>query len=814
MNRKIILLLLLFFVGKSMVFACGPEAINREFSLFLKTYNRSHPLYYFYFNSGSFDFGDYNNELAKQPSANELEWVRLLDNKFESAVIQSYIGAPQQFYRNKRPTVDVNDEAKLAEYLSANKPFVAEYVEQLYAYSSYNQQYGDMWNYNGYVYRQDSSVLFKLIENTKQIYKKTKDVNLKWRCAYHILRMAYFNKYTFTADKLYAEFVTPLPKNKSVMEFWCWGIKGGILKSQGKKEEAFLQYARRFMRDTSDANTVYVDLKHLQKLDMEKLLRLCKNDDDKLAVILAKSVNTADFNLQSLEYANQNLKDEAMLKFVYQRELQKLEANYIRQKLMAETDENNRRYFSENLRLPQENEFVALLDFTRKKAANPKADAYWNNARAYLSIVKKDFSSAKEQLELAQNNSQKTSIDIAQTKMLIFLSESIRNEKIDPQKLANFTLDFYQDEKIANDDRNSFAIFSYNFILPKLLKEGNVTEALAIAAMRDEGIDNHFFWYESDENEPYDNLKKDSVDIFKNSQFANYYFNYSMNESEFEKTVKEIVNGQSEFMKTLKKKFTFTYNQSDYAKLLLYKKVRQEDWDGALALINQTDYLNQEKFIKPLEMHYDDNRNPHGRDSLSGILDAKGMLTLGKQLKNELNKSKPETHFRYGQFLYHLTYYGYNRALMDDNTHESRHFSTPVYYAQNKIETQEWYYWFHNIYKVQVQPEALSYYDCSTAMTQFEQALRIANSDEDKAKINFMLARCYQKNAPLPEFKNDEKYNYMREQAVKYKGKTYDTYSYHSFTNPYFKELKTNYANTETYQRAFGECSYLEMYLD
>jgi hypothetical protein len=274
------------------------------------------------------------------------------------------------------------------------------------------------------------------------------------------------------------------------------------------------------------------------------------------------------------------------------------------------------------------------------------------------------------------------------------------------------------------------------------------------------------------------------------------------------------VKGNNGFANKLKQSFRFKYDQADYNRFLLYKRVRQQDYSGALALLPKSSGFSSLKFAKPFVMQYDDIRTPKAVDSVQGLLSAKEYLLLGKQLKIAAKKRKPEARFRYGQYLYHLTYYGYNRHLMDDNSYEYRSLNTPVYNDYNKIQTEEWYYWFHKRYDVTLSEKGLSYYDCSTAMSVFKSALQCAKNNEQKAKINFMMARCYQKNAPLPELKKNEKYGWTTPQPVVYKGKKYFSYSYHSFTNPYFKELKNNYSATITYKEAFEECSYLRMFLD
>jgi len=799
MNKKFLLLSLLTLLNLPVLLACGPESMNREFSLFLKTHNRSSPFYYFYFNGNSYDFGDYSNNQNPKQTPNELEWVKLLENRFRSKQIQNFIKRPEN------EAVGSNDR-KIYDFLKTRKPDVLAYINQLWKYEDYTKKYYGKWHYKSYANPENLTVLLNNINETKKIYKKTKNINLKWRCAYHMVRTAYFHQQIDVAEKLYQEFVEPLPKNTSIMELWCLGIKGGILKKRGRKEESFLHFAKRFVQDTTSFQQVYIDLKNLKNIDLNKVMPFCKSDADRLSVIVAKSVNTSSFTMQAVRLGETHLKDDANLQFVYQRELQKLEADYIRGKLMT-ADSEKRTAFDENLQMPQAIQFQTLFDFTKRKATQPGASAYWQNALAYLNIVQKDFVRAKKQLNYARINVRKKSLDVAQTKMLEFLSVAIEGGKIETQELANYILDFHNNKVLARDDRNSLSIFSYNYILPKLIEQGNLTEALIVASLRDVSLPDRYNYNE----EKTTNYK---VDLLQSNQFVKYYLNYVLNEEQFVKTIQNIVQGKNSFANRLKRSFRFKYDAGDYNRFLVYKRVRQQNYTGALALQAKTTGFALIKFAKPFEMHYDDVRSPHAVDSAQGFLTAKEYLQLGEKLKIAAKKRNGAARFRYGQYLYHLTYYGYNRHLMDENSYEYRSFNTPVYNDYNKIQTEEWYYWFHRRFDVTLDEKGLSYYDCSTAMSAFKSALKVAKNNEQKAKINFMLARCYQKNAPLPKLKKDEKYGWSTPQPIVYKGKKYFSYSFHSFTNPYFRELKSNYSTTETYKEAFEECSYLRMFLD
>ena len=795
MNKFTIFYLSIFiFLGRTTT-ACGPESINREFSLFLKSYTAESPMYYYYYNGGSYDYGKNDRRFDNKLSPNQKEWVQLLGGQFEITKIEEHI--------NRSEALTSASDRKLEKYLDSEKPLIKKYINQLWKYQDYTNQHYDKWNYNAYVYRKDSSSLIDLIEETKKIYRKTSNNNLKWRCAYHMVRMAHFHKYTHTADKLYSQFVEPLPTGVSVMEQWCHGLKGGILKRQGKKERAFVHFAKRFVNDPSDFSAAYVDLKRLSSVDFRKALRYCKSNAERRAVLVASSVNSPSFTMETLSFAEKNLKDEKILKFIFERELQKLEADFIRRKIMN-TDQHLSN--SGNLQLPQAIELRSLLDFTKKQNSIKPTSAYWQNATAYLALANDNKDLVIQSLGLAQKAKRINSVDRAQTKMLSFLNECVHAERLNKNKLADFIVDFYNDKNIDLDDRNALGIFNNNFVLPKLIEQGDMNEALAIALVRDEGLPENEYWNSLSRN--------DSIDLFHNSQFVRYYLNYTANEKEFKKTVDYFMNDWSPFLQKLKERFTFHYRNDDYNQFLFYKKVRKEEWAEAIALSKKTSFLNNHTFYDPFEMHYDDHRTPHKRDVSKGTWTATELMDLGLRLKNAQSKRKPQTIFRYAQFLYHLTYYGFNRAAMDDNTYEYRYYNTPIYYDYNKIETEEWFYWYYKLHSVTVKKNAMSYYNCSTAMRYFEKALSSAKTAEDKARINFMLARCYQKSAPLPEFKKDKRYGYQKEQAVAYNGKKYFGYSYHSFKNPYFKELKTRYGHTQTYREAFEGCSYLRMFLD
>jgi hypothetical protein len=213
-------------------------------------------------------------------------------------------------------------------------------------------------------------------------------------------------------------------------------------------------------------------------------------------------------------------------------------------------------------------------------------------------------------------------------------------------------------------------------------------------------------------------------------------------------------------------------------------------------------------------MHYDGYLSPISIDSGKPFLSAKQFLTLGKSLKTKAqNNPSPKDLVNYGMYLYSTTFHGHNSLADNSNLgYMSASSTRPFFYLEDHFETEVYYNYFHKKFALHPSQNVMDYYQCYKSERYFKQAYALLTDKEEKAKCCFLLAKCVQKQCPEPKMVLNE-YDYYEEALVKYKGRDYEAYEFHSKTNPYLREMATKYADTRTFLGARSNCSYLEYVL-
>jgi hypothetical protein len=133
-----------------------------------------------------------------------------------------------------------------------------------------------------------------------------------------------------------------------------------------------------------------------------------------------------------------------------------------------------------------------------------------------------------------------------------------------------------------------------------------------------------------------------------------------------------------------------------------------------------------------------------------------------------------------------MTYYGKAHHAFDYYRHSTDDFS---YYATPQ--------------RAQLPPYMQQYYSAQEALKYYMIAYANTTDAEVKARCLYLAAKCWQKNAPLPENMKGERYYFLSGD---------NSYYVNALHNPYFKQLK-DYKTTRFYGSAVSTCSYLRDYV-
>lgn len=806
------LLIALIICSKTLL-ACGPEANDRAFHLFLKKINEQSHLYDYNFNSSRTFYASTNFEnvydslYTKKQNALLNDWSKHFNNQFSINDISDFVFNTDNIsintYENKQKTK--ND---FQNYLIEKDTLLLHYYKLLADYDSYLNKESDDWQYESYIYKQDSSKLFLMIEETSNIYKKTNDNFLKWRCAYHIVRMAHFHKYEISANKFYDQFVKPLPEINSIIVAWCWGLKGGICNRLKQHNEAFYYFSKKFTKENYNADT-YVDFSWLDSVNINEVFRFCKNHQDSVSVNIANGFTTSNINIESIKNAYSQGVYGNELTLLWQRELQKFEEQYIYHKLINQNLNEDYYYYGKSaLNKNLERHFEEYILLTKKILEENKTNqnALWANGLSYLFSVKKYFHNAEKYLDVSKKVAT-DSIDIIQYKMNELLLNILKNETIDQTKLVRFCNEIKQNSLFKTEEKESYDLFIYNFVAPSFLKQKDTLNALYAFALRNDY--SYMYWAEQN---------KDSIEFISSCEAITNFLNYSCGIdyiSTLENSLR--INTNKPFAEWCKNNFTYYINTRALIFLKLHKEVCNENWDNAMqyAKLLPNDERALSHYYYPFNVHYDDYRSPTNIDTLNkSKFTLEEILLLGKKLKEKTLTSKtPQDYFNYGMFLFNNTYYGKNSFVMDENTMEYRYQITPIYSKVKYMPTQEYYFSYYLILQAPLNDNALVFYNCSQATKNFKKAYEGFTKIEQKAVACFMLAKTTHYNAPAPKQQKNE-YGWYDNVPEKWNGKDYDYYVYNSITNPYFKELQSKYKSTVTFKNAYDECSYFKLYVD
>jgi hypothetical protein len=309
-----------------------------------------------------------------------------------------------------------------------------------------------------------------------------------------------------------------------------------------------------------------------------------------------------------------------------------------------------------------------------------------------------------------------------------------------------------------------------------------------------------------------DDVNTDNITL-NNSLVPSYMINYNLTTNQYLRLEKSLQNADNFLVNWLKKQdVSIRIEPKKDPALLFYKYVRDENWDAAGILIAQSRLeLKKTNFYDPFRMHYDGYLTPTRMDSTKPFMSAQKFLKLGKTLKQKATqKGSAKDYMNYGMYLYSTSFHGHN-SISDDGSLgylNSDSYHRAFYYKVNSFKTPVYYNYYYKKYSLEPTAETMDYYQCTKAEQWFKKAYTKLTDTEEQAKCCFMLAKCVQKQCPMPEFMKNE-YGYDEEKMINYLGVDYDIYLYKSKTNPYLQEMARKYNSTKTYQEAKLGCSYL-----
>ena len=678
--------------------------------------------------------------------------------------------------------------------------------------------FGDEWQYAYHTQEADPFKLENNQEKAEILFKKLRNKTDRVstfiipRLAYHLVRSAYFNNKYDKAQLYMQDAPAYNVGNKSIINDWLEGLRGGIALHKGNFNQAILHYAREFNQSKYTHYQAYIDLKWLSnKQDLLDALQVAKSKTDSLNIYAAASATNS--KLASGLFANNimHIQDEEIRFFLWYREMQKVEETYFHPKICNQTFErwdDYGEYLKENKNIITANyaDFKKLTIKLYQTCSESKYKSYYANGLAYIQLMDGNYTT-----ELPQEENATTTIARFQRTVFSLYTQVRNNETIDNEEVITL-LDLWKTDyfKLA-ENKQTLSYVLRDFVAPHFLyHQKDTLNALFLWGMSD---GNYYYWD--------DEIPSTSQITFTHSHVADVLMNYTLSTTQYLNIQNRLKEYDSPFLLWAKaKRIKVRIAEPKENDLLFFKYVRDENWKMAEKELYKTKlHYKTQKYFDPFIVHYDGFLTPIALDSSRPMMNAKQFLRLGQKLKSKvIANPTAENNLKYGQYLLSTTMHGHN-SIADDGDLSYLHSTEyeynefkPFFYDVKKFGTYVGYYYFYESFEFEPSKRELDYYHCYKAEAYFKKAYAKLTDQEEKAKCCFLLAKCVQKRAPVPPMVMNE-YGYKEAGMIKYNGEEYGAYGLHSLTNPYLLEMDKLYSTTETYKQARSECSYLRYIL-
>lgn len=647
----------------------------------------------------------------------------------------------------------------------------------------------------------DKSSMAASIKGGLQLWKAAKQDFFRWRYAYQVLRMAFYSGDYTRTQNLYQELIGDQTAD-NIMYYRCLSLKAGAAYQAGHYDTAAYLYARCFNGTDDNKHGNYISYDwcfrpHGEQEDgprasRDAVLRLCRTPQEKAVIALMDGLHTYAEALPLMEEAYRLDPSVKGLEVVMTREINKLEMRLLDPELRRRRGFNNlynnytyyRAAYEErnrteavaqrNAALQQSDDLVRFGSkvYREGKAGTP---AFWPLAVAYLHLVREDWAQAERWVALAAAlNPEGRCLDMLQLEKLLLAVN--KNGKLDARAEAGLLPSLrWLEQRARNDYR--FGISYRNLmvsVLPNVyMQQQDTLKALLCIAKGTTGPGGKGFTSYWQEGEPP-----------QNPAYAEPGFS-----DELQQVSTAGILALRDWIRREKKSayesFLVQYPPYQEGALDMYlatRYLRQQDFAAAAQLLQTIPAALRSPyaFPDPFAERWIDTQEPA---DTAAVADKLSFAREMQQLQATLDKAGAATLYRYANGLYSMTYYGLSWKA--------------VQYYRGGVDGMAYY---ATKARNQLLPEQRNYYTAAGAAKYYQQAFDKTDDPELKAKCLFMLSKCWQKSAEIP----DEHYWNPEEN---------NAYYHYTIHSPYFKILAASYRQTHAYKEQYEECSYLRYYV-
>lgn len=611
------------------------------------------------------------------------------------------------------------------------------------------------------------------INEGKAQIKTLQDDFMKERYAFQLIKLYRYSNQLDDAEKTYKTYFS---NSTSLLGYWAMEHYAGILMKQNKPFQANYYFIKVYTNCPSKRESSYLSMQLDSEEDFKKTLKLCTETEEKMALHYVRSMQTKALGLKDMQTITKTLGNHEYARIIMTHEINKLERGLLTEE--ESDDEQDEKLLAAQL----SNYAKDLIVFNEGMLAKDGEDQFWHLSLAYLYYLNGQHTQCSALLEKIHPKTpdfqkQHTIIFIVNyletRETLTEVDENIIGEKLYALNGNSASYPFLNDGKedgyYTSDEYNTVNEFIFREIY-KRSKTKNAFLELIFSGRTISDLHSEYP-YDNDENSEkqseLDHVDQVLNDLVKTPETtlslfaANYFFNnydYSRNSNvDFEQCEQQL----KEFKATLLMRDPERLQEAVAIFRELPKNLQRESIYGDPFAFD---------IKNPDFGRFDENR--YSQPSMS-------KYELAKTL-NELNKKKStaKDYYNLGLAYYNTSYYGLQWKAM-------------AYYRSSYAPN--------------------GFYSMKAAQLFFKKALVFGKlTDEQKAQVYFMLARCEQneytqKNGEITAyFDSNERFTFDTYMSnMRYEG---------AFSN--FEILSKNYRNTAFYDELIDECYYFGYYVN
>ncbi len=790
--------------GVQLVIACAGDEpdITNEATFFMNSINNKPeftPFLYtpystfytdkFYSDTGSLDY--------VPADENVISWKSITGKSVEDSDIKNFLyHTDKQFIRKiydhirKDYTLSVpNNIAKnsFTKWLIKNnkheQTLYLEFAKQCEPHAQALESYWDDKKNEWAWAVRDSATMQELVHEGIKRHAATTDPDLRIRYAYQTIRMAFYSREYPQTLMLFDELIPP-GTNHYLYER-CISLKAGALFRIGRKNEAAYLYSLVFDRSDEEKTTAMLSFIWASGNKADNILQYCKNDHERAVLYLMLGLHDPEY-LGEANYYNSGPDNPtelmaqrkkavstllSSLKTVYNYDPKVRGLDVLMTRCVIRLEGS---FLNGLSQAPaQIGAATPLIDFAQKAGNDNKAGnkAFWLLSASYLALLDGDLTSCRKLLDAA--GALKMSVQEKQQQYLINTLHTIRKHNLLNAAAEQELLPMLQKlETIAATDLRYQVFFRTmmgDILQLQYLRQKDTIKALS-AYSRSLAISGNAFanYYSTGLGSQVGSM----LSAMHPAQLSTIiHFNHRTDRTAFENwLVSNTLYTDSYVYELQGTRFLSRLNFAAAASS--YKNVDQRT-------LNET--LLPDMFVSHLSEYTTWNRSDSAVN-YNKLTFAQRMYELEQKLEKEPNDDRAA--YQYANGLYSMSYYGkgclasqYYRGSTDD----AAYYITK---ARKKVPAAD-----------------AEFYSVEKAQKYYMIAFNNSTDPEVKARCLFLAAKCWQKNCPVKDegdyFSGDEKAYYLR-----------------SMKNPYFRQLREEYAYTLLFKKAKSTCSYLQDYCD